>query len=258
MNADLILYRRMRGMFWGGLVVFTVALAPLILLGIGLFAAARDLDPSTIRDLGGPTVFFEGGAGTLSLIGLIVGLLMGATAGSVDAQRGVLRDLVLTGRSRTVIALRRIAGAVTWMVIALAISIALITMVALWLAPDTGGMDWGEWTDNVLVLGPQTLAALLMGAGIALLVGSRGPAVIVYFVLALFVDNILTVIPKVGEWWEHVSFNVAQGQVLGEIAPNTNGGTEAVNSLTVAILLYVAWATIPVIAGLIRLERRDL
>jgi hypothetical protein len=258
MSADLVLYRRMRGMFWGGLVAVVIGLPALIFLGIGIFAAVSDLPEHNIHDLGGPTNFFEGGLSTLILLSSVVALLIGATAGSVDHQRGVLRDLVLTGRPRVVIALRRVAGAITWILIALAASIAVLTIIALALAPDTGGMDWSRWGRDVLAVLPQVLAALLMGAGFALIIGSRGTAVIVYFVIALFVDNILVAIPKVGDWWEHVSLNVAEQRGLHQIAPQMNAGTDGGNSTAIAWLVYVAWATIPLLAGLIRLERRDL
>src|SRR5690606_414939 len=103
MSADFVLYRRMRGVFWGVLVALVIGLPALVVIGVTTPANAEWADASYAREIGGPQNVFELGFVLASFAATFAAVMLGATAGSVDHQRGVLRDLVLTGRPRVVI-----------------------------------------------------------------------------------------------------------------------------------------------------------
>lgn len=254
-RADLLLYRRMRGVFWGLLVVGVVVLPLLLALGIAI-AAQLDLFPREAMDEAGrPTAVFGAGFGFAGLLASIAAVVLGATAGSVDLQRGVLRDLVLAGRSRVRIVLGRLAGAATWLLVALALSFALTLVIGLLLSPIGGVDDWEQVGRDAARYWIGLAYTLPFAAGVALLIGSRGPAIAVFFAVTFIVDGIISIIPKFGDYWQHVSLIRADQQVvqavLGEPLPYD---WPVWNS----VLVLVGWSVLPLAAGLVRLTRRDL
>ncbi|MCW2955539.1 MAG: hypothetical protein JWO69_408 [Thermoleophilia bacterium] len=248
MTQDLLLFRRMRGMFWGGLAFGIVGIVTAIMLPVTLFANEAEV--------GSADLVFEAGIGILMFPAIFVAVLMGATAGSVDYQHGVLRDLVLTGRRRVAVPLRRLAAAATWQFIFAAIAVGVVTLVAVTLAPVGGGLDVEEALRLVASLVPLFVAALAFGAGVALLVGSRGPAIGIFFLFTLVIDTVLLVLPKVGEWWEHVSFAIAFFQTSEWVGGTTS--EQYANSNVVGALVLAAWTLVPLALGLVRYQRRDL
>jgi hypothetical protein len=257
MMADLVLFRRMRGLFWGALVTAVVGL-PLLLV-LGMTVAARLATSSDFAgQIGGPAEVLVGGLGTLVLTASIAGVLFGTTAGSVDHQRGVLRDLVLAGRSAITIVLRRLLAAGAWMLGAVVATSALLMLVAVVLAPEDGSLDMERALREVASILPGLAATLMFGAALALLLGSRGPAIAVYFVFSFIVDGVLLVIPKVGDWWAHASFAAAEQQVASWIGRDSFEAPMAEHSNGVALAILLAWAVVPLAAGLWRISNRDL
>ena len=254
MMADLRLYHRMRGLFWG-MLVFGMVLLPTIIVLILLVPSHLELyDEQTIADIGRPGAAIGAGLGMLGIAALIGSLIFGATAGSVDLQRGVIRDLVLAGRPRWRIILGRTIAAAAWVFAALAVSIGLVIATSLLLTPLDDAVSWERVLREGLQFLPGVLYTLPFAAGVAMIIGSRGPAIAVFFVIALLVDNILVALPKVGEWWEEVSLSMADQRMTAWILEE--GDTE--QSMNHAIAVLVGWAVIPFVLGLIRLTRRDL
>ncbi len=257
-RADLLLYRRMRGIFWGLLVVGV--------LGVPLLTSLAWTVPSQlgwytykfVREVGTPTAIIESGMSFASLLGVIAAVILGSTAGSIDLQRGVLRDLVLTGKARWRIVVGRLAAALTWLVAFIAAAIGITIVIALTLAPLSETLDWAELFRIPAAFAPMLVVSLFLACGVALLVGSRGPSIAVYFGVAFLVDNILGALPKIGEWWQEVSLGIAQEEVLTWIETGNEFSSELGRSSTTAVLVLVGWALIPFALGLVRLTRRDL
>ncbi len=255
-RADLMLFRRMRGVFWGLLLIAGIVAPALIVAGTAIPARLDMYTQATERDVATPMALMTIGLGfTGVVLTLVASVVLGATAGSVDLQRGVLRDLVLTGKPRWRIVTGRLLAAGTMIVAAFVVSMAIVCTLALLLSP----MDFhGTWRDIAQEAGQYAYGiayVLPLAAGVALLVGSRGPAIAVYFVVALMLDGILTVVPKLGDWWENVSLNTADFHVQVAIRGDQ---TEPGYSLTHALIVLAGWALIPFAIGLVRLGRRDL
>lgn len=257
-RADLLLFRRMRGIFWGLLVVGMLVLPVLLVLGITIPAHLDLLPAEFVRDNGEPAKVFLSGFSLALFVGSIAAVVLGATAGSIDHQRGVLRDLVVAGLPRWRIVLGRLLAAIAWLVVALAGSFAAVLALSALLAPLDVGIDWDEVRRQTLQAAPSLAYTVPFAAGVALLIGSRGPAIAVFFVVALVIDNVLTVIPEVGDWWTHVSLNQADQQVRTAILADSGLGPSSDRPLWGAVLVLAAWAVLPLVAGIVRLGRRDL
>lgn len=254
-GADLILYRRMRGIFDGLLIVGVVLVPAIFALGMTIAAQLGWFSDELTREVGRPAEVFKGGFAISGVIASIGAVIIGATAGSVDLQRGVLRDLVLAGRSRTRIVLGRLAGGATWLLPALAVAYAIIVVIGLTLAPIDESPDWEHVARGAAQYFMGVAYTLPFAAGIAMLVGSRGPAIAVYFAVTFIVDGVLTAIPEVGDLWAHVSLMRADQQVVQALLEEPLPYEQ---SVLASALVLAGWATIPFAAGLVRLSRRDL
>jgi hypothetical protein len=263
--ADLMLFRRMRGVFWGALVAVAIIVPCVIVFLLALTAAIKIASEQTLDEIGGPTLICLFGLELLATFAVISAALIGATAGSVDHQRGVLRDLVVAGRAPAVIAGRRTIAGVIWLLAAVLVATIGMMLLSLIAMPATGSLDVGEVLTHLVRKIPGLLATTGIAAGAALLIGSRGPAIAVYFVFSLVVDNILRVLPKVGDYWVHVSYREAAAQVqqwMGTPLLESDDPTFQLqtfeNSNEVALIVFLAWPIGLLLAGLVRISRREL
>lgn len=254
-RADFLLYRRMRGVFWGLLVIGVVVAPILMVTGFGIATGTDGVSEGLRDDVGRPEDLMALGIGMAGFIALIAAVILGATAGSVDHQRGVLRDLVLAGRARWRIVVGRLLAAAGWLVLALAVSFAACIALGSLLAPIDASVDWETVFRNSASFAFNLAYTMPFAAGVALLVGSRGPAIAVYFAVAFVVDGVLSSIPKVRDWWEHVSLGNASMEVDGVITGRTEGFD---GDAWQALAVIAGWALIPFVLGLVRLTRRDL
>ena len=261
-GADLRLFRRMRGIWWGLLVVGVVGFPMIALLVLTIPAQLGMYSQATLDDVGGPMSVIEGAFGTMSFVASLAAVILGATVGSVDYQRGVLRDLVLAGRPRWRIVVGRFLAAGAWLVVAIAASAAVVLLIALTLSPNEGPVVWGDVARLGLAYVPGLVAMMAFASGIAMLVGGRGPAIAIALVFSLIIDNVLSALPKVGDWWREVSMALAEVQVQDWIrdGAGTMGdlGGEAERSGPAALVVLVAWALLAFVVGTVRLSRRDL
>jgi ABC-type transport system involved in multi-copper enzyme maturation permease subunit len=258
--ASLALYRRMRGIWWGLLVGGVIVLPSALVLALTVPARLGIFSDTTIDSIGPIQTTIASAMGLAGVLGLIASVVLGSTAGSVDLQRGVLRDLVLAGSHRWQVVGSRVLAAYVLMSGAVLVS----GVLAVGLGYVTGGdsvddIDWEELARGGAQFLPGMSYTLPFAAGVAMLVGSRGPAIAVYFVFSLLIDNILVGIPTVGEWWQHVSMSVADQQVVAAILGGESFGGSVVDRPTwQAVAVLAAWAIGALGAGLVRLTRRDL
>ena len=254
-RADFLLYRRMRGIFWGLLVIGLVGAPALLVTGVGIAVNTDAVTEGLRDDVGRPGDLMALGIGMGGFVGLIAAVILGATAGSVDHQRGVLRDLVLAGRARWRIVVGRLAAGAAWLLLAMAVSFAACVALGLALAPIDADVDWEEVLRMSATFGYSIFYTMPFAAGVALLVGSRGPAIAVFFAVAFVLDGVLSSIPKVSEWWQEVSLlqsSTTVDALIGEPGATLDGDAWR------AIAVVAGWAIIPFVLGLVRLTRRDL
>jgi ABC-type transport system involved in multi-copper enzyme maturation permease subunit len=246
-SSDVLKLRRRRGM-----------LAISLLLTAGLMAVAFIV--MTIQHGGNPARYGPAGGlgnyqediGIVALMALIVGTIIGATAGTQDIESGVFRDLAATGRSRIALFASRVAGA--WAVIlpilALTAGLTAAGCVALagsLAAPGAGAIVAG--TAAVLVAGALSAA---VAVGVSALVGSRGPVIGMMLAFYLAVQNLLLVMGFLGGARQLVP-DVAVHRI-GDLAP-----TPGVHiGLGTAMLVVIGWSALTLGLGAWRTKTREI
>src|SRR4051812_5938601 len=115
--ADALKLRRRRGM---------LALAILLTIGVAVLAFTvmaiqHSSAPAKHGPAGGP-INYQDAVRFLGVMVLVMGAIVGATAGAQDLESGVFRDLAATGRSRLALFAARVPGA--W---AIALPITAVT-----------------------------------------------------------------------------------------------------------------------------------
>src|SRR6478735_793630 len=115
-RAEILKLRRRSGMVWlcGGALLVTVA----------AYTIANIVDAPH-----GGVGRFDDAVAILSMLGAIVGVIVGATAGGADIESGVYRDLVATGTPRLRLLAARIPGA--WALV-LPMLLAAVGFEAIW------------------------------------------------------------------------------------------------------------------------------
>ena len=108
-KADVLKLRRRRGM----LAVAAGLTLGILLLAFTVITIQHGAHPEKSGPAGG-LESYQNNMVLLMLMMLVVGAIVGATAGAQDLDSGVFRDLAATGRSRTALFLSRVCGA--WVV----------------------------------------------------------------------------------------------------------------------------------------------
>lgn len=199
------------------------------------------------------------GITVVSFVGSVAAAILGSTVGTSDLSSGVLRDLIVTGRSRIGLFAARVPGILLfWLplvVVAYAVAVAfdfafagsLPTPGATAIAKD------GLWV--VMVTGIAAVASM----GIASLIGSRGISIGVLLGWQLAVTPLVLNISQLGVLREGL-LSAATTRVQPFSGPGGAGGDAAQAlhvSLATAIAVLVGWVVIPLVAGGWRTATRD-
>ena len=245
--ADVLKLRRRRGMLSIALLLTLGAIA----LVFVVMAIQHGTDPARHGPAGGLENYVED-IGFVALMALIVGAIVGATAGAQDLDSGVFRDLAATGRSRRALFAARVTGA--WVVVLsiLGLTAAVTAAGSLALAgasPAPGLSDVIEGTLMVLASGALSAA---MAVGLAALVGSRGPVIGILLAFHLAITPLL----------QQMSLLGSTRQVLPIAALNRIGdqpqAVELQVALLTAILAVIGWGALALGAGAWRTRTREI
>jgi hypothetical protein len=193
-HTDLLKLRRRRGV---------IALVSLLAVGgvsviFTVLAIRHGSDPLHVRPAGGIRSL-ENSTDFLAMMGVVVAAILGATAGAGDAESGVLRDLVATGRSRTQLFLSRATAgvAMTMLIMLAALVVASICSVALAGSLRTPSISYILQRDaSVLAFAAVTA---LVAVGIATFARSRGPVMAVVIAIGVIVSQLLLQITFLGD-----------------------------------------------------------
>jgi ABC-type transport system involved in multi-copper enzyme maturation permease subunit len=246
-SAEVLKLRRRRGM----LSITLLLTLGLIALGFIVMAIQHAGNPAEYGPAGGAENYLND-ISFVGLMALIVGAIVGATAGTQDLESGVFRDLVATGRSRTALFASRVAGA--WVVV-----LSIVTLAAAFTgaasvvlagpldAPDAGALIAG--TAGVLVAGALSTA---MAVGLSVLVGSRGPVIGIMLAFYLAISPLLIGVGFLGNV-RHAIPEVAITRI-GDLPP---AGDIHV-ALVTAILVVIAWAAAALGLGAWRTKTREI
>jgi ABC-type transport system involved in multi-copper enzyme maturation permease subunit len=246
--ADVLKLRRRRGM---------LSITALLTLGV----TAVVFIVMVLQHAGNPAEFGPAGGllnyrmslGWIGAMALVVGAIIGGTAGTQDLESGVFRDLAATGRSRTALFASRVAGA--WVVVLsiMALTAALTAAASVGLAgslpaPDASTVIAG--TLGVLAAGALSTA---MAVGLSTLVASRGPVIGILLGFYLAVSPLLMGIGSLGNARQAIP-EIALRRI-GDLAP---GAPDVHIALVTAVLVVIAWATAALGLGAWRTRTREI
>jgi ABC-type transport system involved in multi-copper enzyme maturation permease subunit len=239
-RMDLLKLSRRRGL---------IALALVIAAGtVSVFFAANAIRHGTNPLHAGPaggTKNFESATNFLGTIAVVIAAMIGVTAGAGDAELGVLRDLVATGRSRATLFVSRAVAGAALTVVLLGAALVVVTVASVALA----GSAHGPSLSNVVrrdaaVLAFGALAALVC-VGIAAFARSRGPVMGSVIAFGALISQVLLQVSFLGD----TRAVLPLGSFL-RLAGHAGRGISGLHfSVPVAIAVLVAWAAGAVAAG---------
>jgi hypothetical protein len=236
-RADVMKLRHRRG-----LIALAIALAVgSVALIFAVNAIRHASNPLHIAPAGG-VKNFENATDFIGLIGVVVGAMIGATAGAGDAEAGVLRDLVASGRSRLALFGSRAAAASGLTLGLLACGLLVAAVCSLTLAGSLHVPSLGQVAQRdagVLALGAT---ATLVAVGGATFARSRGPVIAVVIAFGVIVSQLLLHISFLGDLRAVLPL-VAFERMVGDITPGLHV------SLAVAIGVTAGWALAALGAG---------
>ena len=236
-RMELLKLRRRRGL-----------MAIALLIGVGsvsvvfaVNAVRHGANPSLVGPAGG-LKNFQNATDFLGLIAVVIAAMIGVTAGAGDAELGVLRDLVATGRSRVALFASRGAAAVAVTVAVLTAAVVVVTVCSVALAGSAQVPPLSQIVQrDVSVLGFGAAVALVsVGAGT--FARSRGPVMASVIAFGALISLLLL----------NISFLGSLRAVLPLAAFERMAGTTISGlhfSLAVAIAVVVAWTAASTIAA---------
>ena len=247
-SAEILKLRRRRGM----LSLALLGTVGSMLIGFTVLVIQHGGNPAKYGPAGG-LENYQGAIDFLSVMCLIAGAIIGATAGTQDLESGVFRDLAATGRSRMALFSSRVFGA--WAVglpiaaaaavIAATGSIVLAGSLA---APSAAAIASG----TALALASMAVSAAL-GVGVAALVGSRGPVIGIMLAIELAIVPILQQLGFLGQA-RSILPSVALNRI-GDLPPVVPGLHVALGT---AIAVVIGWAAVALAAGAWRTHTREI
>jgi hypothetical protein len=236
-GADVLKLRRRRG-----LIALAIALAA---GGVAVIFAVNAIrhasNPLHVAPAGG-VKNFDNATDFVALIGIVVAAMIGATGGAGDAEGGVLRDLVASGRSRLALFGSRATAASALTLCFLACGLLVAAVCSLTLAGSRQAPSLAHIAQRdagVLALGAT---ATLVAVGGATFARSRGPVIAVVIAFGVMVSQLLLHIGFLGDLRAALPL-AAFERIAGDTTPGLHV------SLGVAIGVIAAWALAALGAG---------
>jgi hypothetical protein len=182
---------------------------------------------------------------------LVVGAIVGSTAGTQDLETGVFRDSVATGRSRLALFSARIPGtlAIVLPIVAAAAvipAVASVTLNGSLPAPGAGALIAG--TASVLVAAALSSTAAV---GVSALVGSRGPVIAIMLAFELAISRLLEQMSFLGD-----ARQLLPNPSLDRIGHLPNPAVKP--ALILAIAVVLAWGAAAFVAGAWKTRTREI
>jgi hypothetical protein len=236
-RMDLLKLRRRRGL-----------MAMALLLGVGsvtvifiVNAIRHGANPLTVAPAGG-LKNFQNATQFLGTIGVVVAAMIGVTAGAGDAELGVLRDALATGRSRLTLFGSRAVAAVVVTVAILAAGLVVVTALSIALAGSAHAPSLSEIVQRDAAVLAFGASAALVSTGVATFSRSRGPVMASLIAFGVLISQLLLQVSFLGSVRELLPL-----AAFRRMAGDTISGLHF--SLAVAIAVVVAWAIAAVAAG---------
>ncbi len=253
-TAELLRLRKNRALFIWMVLMTSGAVAALYLIGQGFH-----LNDSANNGPAGGADNLRHGLLVISFVGSVAAAILGSTVGTSDLSSGVMRDLIVTGRSRVALFAARVPGTLLFWVplvlVAYAVAVAFDFAFAGNL-PTPGATAIVK--DGLWVLMVTAIAAIA-SLGVASLIGSRGISIGVLLGWQLAVTPLVLNISQLGVLRE-LLLSAATTRVQPFTGAGGGGGDAAQAlhvSLAAAILVLAGWVVVPLLAGCWRTVTRD-
>lgn len=223
-----------------------MAMALLIAVGsVGVIfivnAVRHGANPQQVAPAGG-VKSFQNATDFLGMIAVVIAAMIGVTAGAGDAELGVLRDLLATGRSRLSFFASRAAAAVGATLAILAAALVLTTVCSVALAGSSQTPALSEIIQRDAAVLAFGAAAALVCSGFASFVRSRGPLMASVIAFGVLISQLLLQVKFLGSLRELLPLAAFE-----RMAGDAISGLHI--SLGVAVAVAVAWAVAALSAG---------
>jgi len=239
--------RRRRGML-AIAVLLTLGLVALVFAVTGIQHAGN---PAKYGPAGGAANYRDG-LSVIVLMSLVVGVIVGGTAGTQDIESGVFRDLAATGRSRMALFGARVTGA--WAIVlpivgVTAAALGALSVVLAGTAAAPGAATLLAGTAGLLAAGALSTA---VAVGLSAVVGSRGPLIGILLAFFLAIEPLLAAIGFLGNLRQGIP-SVAIDRI-GHMP--IDGGVQL--ALGSAIAVAIGWAAIAIGLGAWKTKTREI
>lgn len=186
---------------------------------------------------------------------VIAAAIFGTTLGCQDAEAGVLRDMIATGRSRTKIFLSRILADIIFWTVLFVITWAWGMIFIYAFAGASPAPKGGILIHGILWVWGTVLVISVLALCVATLFASRGPAIAIVIGWTIVVENILLQITFLNKYRDGLL--VAASDRLSssprDVAQLLSTGVRI--SAAGAFLIYVVWLAVFIGLGIVRTRR---
>jgi hypothetical protein len=255
-RADLLKLRKRRGLVWT-VALLTVGIEVIvwgILEILHVVNADHHPPPGGLSGL-------VGGTGAIAFLGSVAAIIAGSSAGTGDLRAGVLRELVVTGRSRLALYGARVPGGLAFLLPFAAVAYVIVAVLSASLtnaehpAPSTGTLVLvGIWAMG------EVAFYFALGLGLGSVLGSQGPTIGILVAWRLFAMPLLAQIGFLGGIRDILP-NVA----FSSLVPAAAAGHEDLRETTAqhmsggaGVVVLLLWAAVFLGVGAWRTNTRDL
>lgn len=236
-RIELLKLRKRRGL-----------MAMALLLGVGLVtvvftvkAVRHGIDPQHVVPAGG-VKSFENVTDFLGMLAVVIASIIGVTAGAGDAELGVLRDALATGRSRLALFGARAAAATTVTLAIMAAALGMVTALSVVFAGSNHVPALSEIVQRDAAVLAFAAASALVCTGVATFARVRGPVMASLIAFGVVISELLLRVDFLG--------NVRDAVPLAAFKRMVGDATSGFHmSLAVAIVVAIAWAAAALAAG---------
>ena len=209
------------------------------------------------------TAYFEkDDVQTVDLLGIagfaqVFALILGVLAVTTEFRHGTITPTLTVAPDRVRLVMAKLVAHVLAGLLLGVLAVGLTTAIVLVVLSSRGidsGLTNGEITNIVIGLVLATALWAALGVGLGALVRNQVGAIVGALGWALLVENLLTIIPTVGDWVQKYGLNGVtnalsgvESDVTGDVLSQAAGGA--------LLLLYTA---VFVIAGTLAMRRRDI
>jgi ABC-type transport system involved in multi-copper enzyme maturation permease subunit len=236
-RTDLMKLRRRRGLMAIAMVIAAGSVGMIFAVN----AVRHGANPLHVGPAGG-VKNFQNATDFVGLIAVVVAAMIGVTAGAGDAELGVLRDLLATGRSRAELFVSRAVAAVGMTLVILAAALTVVTICSIALAGSAHVPSLSEIVQRDAAVLAFGASCAVVSMGVATFVRSRGPVMAGVIAFGVVISQLLLQVSFLGNLRDLLPL-AAFERLAGDAVSGLH------NPMAIAISVVVGWALAALAAG---------